>query len=408
MSDNGNIDVTIPGSVSSVDNAARYLENLRDDASDGSGMLNRNAVTSGMGGETALAVGAYASSLRDAGNDIYTRAKAAAVVFRSFADQLSYRKDDMKQHLETARQSNLTVKGNIIEYPATVSPPGEFPKNGTSEQKNDWYKADDSYGEYTAKVRDFEMIRGRVEATFKKLNDWITENLIKAKTDALNDTEMGAVRDFVLGASGKAGELVLENKYTKAGDALRGQATVLARELAAKRSENKSVRTKSRPPSDKAVARNMGRGKPNTLSDTADGLEYVGGLMKKLAGPSLTLATAAYDLYNGQSPSKVVITTATSLATDAGVVVAAAALAPEASALAVGATAVAVGTVVVTGVGYAYEYAVPQNIRGKIDHFIEEQGELNLEEWEDVKNEVHDGWDWASRKLSHGWKSVVG
>lgn len=168
------------------------------------------------------------------------------------------------------------------------------------------------------------------------------------------------------------------------------------------------MKTKSKPPSDKAVARNMGRGKPKALSDTADGLEHVGGLMKKLAGPSLTLATAAYDLYNGQSPSKVVITTATGLATDAVVVMAAAALAPEASALAVGATAVAVGTVVVTGVGYAYEYAVPQNIRGKIDHFIEEQGQLNLEEWEDIKNEVHDGWDWASRKLSHGWKSVVG
>ena len=135
MSDNGNIDVTIPGSVSSVDNAARYLENLRDDASDGSGMLNRNAVTSGMGGETALAVGAYASSLRDAGNDIYTRAKAAAVVFRSFADQLSYRKDDMKQHLETARQSNLTVKGNIIEYPATVSPPANFQRMGPHSKK---------------------------------------------------------------------------------------------------------------------------------------------------------------------------------------------------------------------------------------------------------------------------------
>ena len=220
MSDNGNIDVTIPGSESSVDNAARYLENLRDDASDGSGMLNRNAVTSGMGGETALAVGAYAvgayaSSLRDAGNDIYTRAKAAAVVFRSFADQLSYRKDDMKQHLETARQSNLAVQRNIIEYPATVSPPGKFPKNGTSQQKNDWYKADDSYGEYTAKVRDFEMIRGRVEATFKKLNDWITDNLIRAKTDALNDTAMGAPREFMLGASVKGGELVLENQYKK-------------------------------------------------------------------------------------------------------------------------------------------------------------------------------------------------
>jgi len=164
------------------------------------------------------------------------------------------------------------------------------------------------------------MIRGRVEATFKKLNDWITDNLIKAKTDALNDTAMGAVRDFVLGASGKGGELVLENKYQKAGDALRGQAAILAKELAAKRSENKAVKTKSKPPSDKAVARNMGRGKPKALSNTADGLEYVGGLMKKLAGPSLTLATAAYDLYNGQSPSKVVITTATGLATDAVVV----------------------------------------------------------------------------------------
>ena len=83
---------------------------------------------------------------------------------------------------------------------------------------------------------------------------------------------MGAVRDFVLGASAKGGELVLENQYQKAGDALRGQAAILAKELAAKRSENKSVKTKSRPPSDKAVARNMGRGKPKTLSNTADGL----------------------------------------------------------------------------------------------------------------------------------------
>lgn len=408
MSDNGNIDVTIPGSVSSVDNAARYLENLRDDASDGSDLLNRNAVTSGMGGETALAVGAYSSSLRDAGNDIYTRAKAAAVVFRSFADQLSYRKDDMKQHLEIARQSNLTVQGNIIEYPATVSPPGEFPKNGTSQQKNDWYKADDSYGEYNTKVRDFEMIRGRVEATFKELNDWIANNLVKAKNDALNDAAMGSVKEFVLGATGKGSELALENAYTKAGDALRDQATTLARDLAAKRSENNAVKTRSRPPSDESIARNMSKGKPKAISDAADGFEHGGGLMKALVGPSLNFATAAYDLYNGESPSKVFISTATGLATDAVVVMAAAALAPEASALAVGATAVAVGTVVVTGVGYAYEYAVPQNIRGKIDHFLEQQGQMNSEEWEDIKNEVHDGWDWASRKFSHGWKSVVG
>lgn len=182
----------------------------------------------------------------------------------------------------------------------------------------------------------------------------------------------------------------------------------MARKLTTKGSENKSVRTKNRSPSGKVAVRDIGRGKPNTLSDTANGLEYVGNLIKKLAGSSLILATIAHDLHSGQSPGKVIVTTTTTLAADAGAVMAAAALASEVSALAIDVVVAIVGTAVVTGVGYVYEYAVPQNIREKINHFIEERRGLNLKEWEDAKNEVHDGWDWASGKLSHDRKSVVG
>ena len=42
--------------------------------------------------------------------DVYVRATDVADVTRAFADQLGWRKDDMKEHLETARGDGLTVK----------------------------------------------------------------------------------------------------------------------------------------------------------------------------------------------------------------------------------------------------------------------------------------------------------
>lgn len=104
------IDVTIPGEVASVDAAAQWLEGLRDDAEDASGLLNAAALTEISSGEVSAAVTSYALMLWQCSMDIYVRATDAADVTRAFADQLGWRKDDMKEHLETARGDGLTVK----------------------------------------------------------------------------------------------------------------------------------------------------------------------------------------------------------------------------------------------------------------------------------------------------------
>ena len=89
MSAGGDIDVTIPGSESSVDDAATWLEGMRDNANSAGELFSKNSAASGVGGEVALAVGAYSSSLKDASEDVHDRAEKAADVIRSFADQLS-------------------------------------------------------------------------------------------------------------------------------------------------------------------------------------------------------------------------------------------------------------------------------------------------------------------------------
>ncbi|WP_314781314.1 hypothetical protein [Actinomyces massiliensis] len=126
----GDIDVTIPGSVESVDGAASWLEDLRDNLRDGRLMFTNNATQANgsLSGELASAVTAFSNDLSTAADDAYNRAKSAADTVRSFADQLSWRKDDMNDHLETARGYDLDVDGNIIHYPEAVSDPGDLPK----------------------------------------------------------------------------------------------------------------------------------------------------------------------------------------------------------------------------------------------------------------------------------------
>ena len=99
MSTGGDIDVTIPGSESSVDDAARWLEGLRDNASSAANLFAKNGSGTGVGGEVGLAVGTYSTTLCDAVKNVHDRAEKAADVIRSFADQLLWRKNDMKEHL---------------------------------------------------------------------------------------------------------------------------------------------------------------------------------------------------------------------------------------------------------------------------------------------------------------------
>lgn len=49
MSTGGDIDVTIPGSESSVDDAARWLEGLRDNASSAANLFAKNGSGTGVG-----------------------------------------------------------------------------------------------------------------------------------------------------------------------------------------------------------------------------------------------------------------------------------------------------------------------------------------------------------------------
>ena len=150
MSTGGDIDVTIPGSESSVDDAARWLEGLRDNASSAANLFAKNGSGTGVGGEVGLAVGTYSTTLCDAVKNVHDRAEKAADVIRSFADQLLWRKNDMKEHLETASGDGLQVDGNIIRYPAQVSSPGKFPRKGSKKARDDWFAADDAYVNYLA------------------------------------------------------------------------------------------------------------------------------------------------------------------------------------------------------------------------------------------------------------------
>ena len=210
------IDVTIPGEVASVDAAAQWLESLRDDAEDASGLLNAAALTEISSGEVSTAVTSYAITLWQCSMDVYVRATDAADVTRAFADQLGWRKDDMKEHLETARGDGLTVIGNIIKFPTEVPSPGNFPWLAAKVVQAAWFAANQAYLEYLKKLRDFEKIKGRVEATFKQLNDWIVNNLVKAKEKAMETLRDGALKSLILNSSkyGITDPELLGNKFT--------------------------------------------------------------------------------------------------------------------------------------------------------------------------------------------------
>ena len=401
MSAVGDIDVTIPGSEESVDAAARWLEGLRDNLYDASFSLDHIALADGLSGELASAMADYARLLKDANDDAYSRAKKSADVIRSFADELSRRKSDMREHLETARGDGLEVEGNIIKYPAKVHPPGPFPRVAPQDARNDWYARDESYDNYLAKVRDFEKVQGRVTATFNQLNDWIVNNLVQAKQDALLAPLAGGVKGFIENAVDTTGKPI-GNHFKETAATLREAANTWAVNRAADKSGNMAVKTRSRPPSQSAIDSKLNKPKPTAWQKTADSLEGTGEATQKAlkyAGKALPVGAALYDLATGTPIGKVAVTVVAGVAT--------AALLPEAAGLG-GAIAVATAAAVVAeGAGYAYEKMVPLQYREKIE-----------QPWENTKQAVGNGVDtaknWAADtaanvkdKASDTWNQVT-
>lgn len=400
------IDVTITGSVNSVRSAASWLRRLRDDFYDAEIDMRNNGLfaSNWLDGELSDALVLYSGDLERGCDDAYQRAKKAVDIIRTFADELSSRKEDMSGHLETARNDGLTVEGNIIHYPAAVSAPGKYPKGGTSDEKSAWNSADDKYNDYLQKVRDFEKVRGRVEYTFKQLSDWIANNLAPTKTDVLKDTAMSMFRSLLVKEIGVGYEHKTTNVYKSRIDALNNAAKELASTRAQAKSKNPRV-SAGGDPSDEAVSRNKARsGAVKELEETASS---AGNTAKKLifrGNAILTLGSAAYELSQGADPGNLLVTTATGLAIDAGVAALVAAgviTAPGwGTAVAIGAATVAVAT----GVGYVYDHALSKRTRETINRKLDNAGTALMETGEDIANTAQDLWEDASSTVSHGWK----
>ena len=368
----GDIDVTIPGSVESVDGAASWLEDLRDNLRDGRLMFTNNATQANgsLSGELASAVTAFSNDLSTAADDAYNRAKSAADTIRSFADQLSWRKDDMNDHLETARGYDLDVDGNIIHYPEAVSDPGDLPKGATKDEKNAWYEADEAYDAYCRKVTHFEKVRTKVNATFVKLNDWIDENLVTTESDVLDNSAITGVKALLASSLDAGYGTLVNNNYIPTVNILRSAAEQAAIRAAQDSSKNPQVHARSARPSDTAISKKRGKGDSGKLSKTADTIEGFGKFARDFGSVAITLGFAGADLANGESPSETILTATTG------------AIAGEMA----GPAGVVVGPAVAAGTSYAYETWVSQETRDKID-----EGLVDAKDW--TADTVADGWE---------------
>ena len=94
--------------------------------------------------------------------------------------------------------------------------PGNFPWLAAKAVQAAWFAANQAYLEYLKRLRDFEKIKGRVEVTFKQLNDWIVNNLVKAKEKAMETLRDGALKSLILNSSkyGITDPELLGNKFT--------------------------------------------------------------------------------------------------------------------------------------------------------------------------------------------------
>lgn len=388
------IDVTIPGSVESVSGAASWLEGLRDNFSDANLLFTNNSTqaNSALVGELGSAVTAFSDDLSKACNDAYDRAKKAADTIRSFANQLSWRKDDMNDHLETARGYDLVVEGNIIRYPEAVSDPGDLPKGCTKAEQEEWHAADEAYDAYLRKVKHFEKVRGKVNGTFTELNDWIDENLATTESEVLQSSFMTGTKALLASALDKGYGKVVKHKYAAAAEELRGAAEQAAIRAAQDASANPQVHARKARPSDKAIDRKRGKGESGKLEKKAISKEKFGKNAAKLGGGAITIGFAVYDLVRGEPPSETILTTATGT------------IAGEMSGLA----AIVVAPAVAAGTTYAYETWVSQETREKIDEGLVDSKNWvfdNLgdacssaeEEIEDFTDSIADRWKMRTR-----------
>jgi len=288
----------------------------------------------------------------------------------------------MAGYRDDAKAGGLTVREDrYIQAPESVSDPGNPPKGATEKQKNTWQTAHDEYNNYLEKSKLFDDLQEDAGETRKKLSDWVAQHMTVSSESPLYELTVKALQDGTIEFSAYGIEnIFLGPTY----DSLVQKATPAATKRAALKSKNPQTEKGGKSPNPDSVARRAEASAKAKGGDPAFSAKAA--KVGKRVGTTLTLALSGWEIYNGNSPSKVGIETAAGFVVAAGVgAVAAAATAP--AWVTAGAT-VLVGGAIVWGVGKAYENTVPLRTRERIDEGI------------------RDAANWVGDKAYEGWKSV--
>ncbi|MEZ7788835.1 hypothetical protein [Actinomyces naeslundii] len=377
------IDTLIDVSPADITTAADWLDKLQLGFNHAeSWLLTATHQCTQISGEFGNSLNEYTNDLRRGCQDAFDQLVPIIDTINSWHDQVVWRKQDMAGYRDDAKSGGLTVREDrYIQAPESVSDPGNPPKGATEKQKNTWQTAHDEYNNYLEKSKLFDDLQEDAGETRKKLSDWVAQHMTVSSESPLYELTVKALQDGTIEFSAYGIEnIFLGPTY----DSLVQKATPAATKRAALKSKNPQTEKGGKSPNPDSVARRAEASAKAKGGDPAFSAKAA--KVGKRVGTTLTLALSGWEIYNGNSPSKVGIETAAGFVVAAGVgAVAAAATAP--AWVTAGAT-VLVGGAIVWGVGKAYENTVPLRTRERIDEGI------------------RDAANWVGDKAYEGWKSV--
>lgn len=382
------IDTEMPGSPDAVFAVADWLGKVSTEMNTGAREVRRQESASwgALDGPAGRAYRDFLGDLNKATEEVEDRADRAEEVVRSYGLQLKWRQEDMADHRKSAREGGLTVTGFVISKPPDAVSPGELPDDPSPEQTATWKEENAAFKSARKKVELYNDLLKDVRGTFNRLDTWVSDNLVSMEAEISASFSVAAMFGALVGL----GFTIPENKFTARAHDLKQSAIRYAEELARRRSGNPAVRAGSKPPRQASIdkASKPGTRAGNLLGQSDEALKWA----KRIGRANLLtgLAIGGWEIYNGESPSKVAIETGTSMLVGAGVAAGAAALAAAGVVTApvwvTGLVVVGVGTAAAVGAGWAYEKFVPQDVREKIDEGIKDT-------WDGIKDGVGGAWN---------------
>lgn len=386
------IDTNMPGKPEAVYDVADWLGSLKRTMDAAGSRTRGNGARSEIAwqGEGGDAYRDFNGDVKKAAHEIEDRASDAQDKVRSYAQQLTWRQDDLEAARARATAGGLTVAGTVIQPPPAAVPPPDLPAGSTEDEAEEWDRDVAAYERAAAKVRLYDELLGDVRRTFDDLDSWVTEHLGDLERSLSNPFKAAAIVGGLAGLGLAIPENVFKDRAARA-----QAASIAARdELARSRSRNPAVRSGSKPPSARSLAN---ASKPGTRASRLAGLADDAGRAAKLlarGGVVTAVVLGGYEIAKGESPSGVAVETVAGLAAGAGVAVLVGAgviTAPVWGTIAIG---VGAGVAATAAAGWAYEQFVPQETREKIDEGLK------------------DAWDATGGKIADGvgdaWDSVFG